>query len=100
MAQSAGLRVFLVVVTAIGVLLLMAGTFALRMSPMIFDSGQSLTTWSLFIFLWLMPVALIAGLVIAWVGYAKEAMGAVVGGLILAALPVAIAAGVIVMAGA
>lgn len=100
MAQSAGFRVFLVVVTAIGVLLLMAGTFALRMSPMIFDSGQSLTTWSLFIFLWLMPVALIAGLVIAWVGYAKEAMGAVVGGLILAALPVAIAAGVIVMAGA
>jgi hypothetical protein len=100
MAQSPGLRNFLLVVTVLGALLLMAGAFPLRMSPMIFDSGENVTTWSVFVFLWLMPAALIAGIAIAWLGYARNARAIVVCGLALAAAPVLIAAGILVMAGA
>ncbi len=100
MAQSPGLRNFLLVVTVLGALLLMASAFPLRMSPMIFDSGENVTTWSVFIFLWLMPAALIAGIAIAWLGYARNARAIVVCGLALAAAPVLITAGILVMAGA
>ena len=85
--------------TALGVLLLMLSAFPLSMSPMIFDSGQDATTWSLFIAIWLMPLVLIAGLAIGWIGFSRNAQGGVALGLVIAALPVAIGLGVLAMAG-
>lgn len=99
MTQSPALRNLLIVVTVVGVLLLMASAFPLGMSREIFDSGQSVTTWSIFIGLWLMPALLILGIATAWIGFARNASGIVVCGLALAALPVLIAIGIIVMAG-
>jgi small-conductance mechanosensitive channel len=99
MTRSAALRNLLIAVTVVGILLLMASAFPLGMSPEIFDSGESVTTWSVFIALWLMPALLILGIAIAWVGFARNARKIVVCGLALAALPVLIAIGVIVMAG-
>ena len=99
MTRSAMLKNLLIVVTVAGILLLMASAFPLEMSPEIFDSGQSVTTWSIFIGLWLMPALLIVGIATAWVGFARNARILVVGGLGLGALPVLIAIGVIVMAG-
>jgi len=87
------------VATIIGVLLLMASTFVLRMSPEIFDSGYNVTTWSVVIAIWSAPVLLIAGLVIGWVGTVRNRRSLVVLGLVLAAVPVLASAGIIVMAG-
>jgi hypothetical protein len=85
--------------TIVGVLLLMLGTWPLSMSPMIFDSGESMETWSLFIAIWLMPVALIAGIAIGWIGLARNTRGIVTFGLALAALPLLVLVGVLAMAG-
>jgi hypothetical protein len=102
MAQAlggqSGVRPLLVIVTVADALLLMASAFPLRMSPKIFDSGEDVTTWSIFILLWLMPIVLIAGIVLAWIGYAKNTINLVVLGLALAAAPVIVAAGTLVMA--
>lgn len=100
MAQSPGLRNFLLVVTVLAGFLLMASTYPLTMSPMLFDSGESAAAWSVFIFVWLMPMLLIAGVAVAWWGYAKNAGRRVVFGLLVAAAPVLIAAGILVVSGA
>jgi hypothetical protein len=97
--QSPAVRNLLLVVSVLAALLLMASTFPLMMSPMIFDSGQDVTTWSIFICLWLMPVVLIGGVVLAWLGYAKNSGTFLVAGLVLAAAPVFLAAGILAMAG-
>ena len=85
--------------TIVGGLLLMLSVMPLMMSPMIFDSGESPEAWTIFAAIWLMPVVLIAGLVIGWIGFARGAQGMVTFGLILAALPLVAAVGVLVMAG-
>jgi hypothetical protein len=99
MTQSPALRNILIVVTVVGILLLMAAAFPLGMSPEIFDSGESVTTWSIFTALWLLPALLILGIATAWIGFARNAPRIVTCGLALAALPVLIAIGIIVMAG-
>ena len=93
------MRSLLIIATAIAVLLLMGGTFVLRMSPEIFDSGYNTTTWLVFSFVWLMPILLVAGIVTAWIGFARNARPTVVAGLLLATVPLLIAAGIIAMAG-
>lgn len=98
--ESAGLRNLMVVATVAGGLLLMASAWPLSMSPEIFDSGKDATTWGIVIALWLMPVALVAGLVVGWVGFARNRGNVVALGLVLAALPVLAAIGILVMAGA
>jgi hypothetical protein len=85
--------------TIVGVVLLMLGVWPLTMSPMIFDSGESATAWAIFMAIWSMPLLLIAGLAIGWIGFARNVRGTVVIGLIVAALPVVAAVGVLVMAG-
>lgn len=97
--EPTGLRNTLTIATIAGALLLMLAIWPLSMTPMIFDSGQSAATWSVFLAIWAMPVVLIAGLVTGWVGIARDAHGVVVAGLILAALPVLAGAGVLVMSG-
>lgn len=100
MTQSPGLRNFLLVVTVLAAVLLMASAYPLTMSPMLFDSGENAAAWSVFIFVWFMPVLLIAGVAAAWWGYAKGAGRMVVFGLLLAAAPVLIAAGILAVSGA
>ncbi|HEY5338552.1 MAG TPA: hypothetical protein VIJ85_10130 [Rhizomicrobium sp.] len=97
--ESATLRNTLVAATVIGVLLLMLSVFPLMMSPMIFDSGESADTWSIFIAIWLAPVVLIAGLVIGWIGFASGARRVAIAGLVVAAVPAVLALGVLIMAG-
>jgi hypothetical protein len=88
----------MIAATVVGVLLLMLSAWPLSMSPMIFDSGESLTTWGVFIALWLLPLALIAGLVTGWIGFARNVPTVVFCGLVLAVVPVAIAAGILAVA--
>ena len=85
--------------TIAGALLLMLDVWPLMMTPMIFDSGESADAWSIFLAIWSMPALLIVGLVMGWIGFAKGARRLVTFGLILAALPVIGAVGVLVMAG-
>jgi hypothetical protein len=92
-------RAILILVTVVAIIALMAGTFVLRLSPEIFDSGSNATTWSVFLILWLMPILLIAGVVIAWVAYIRKAQRFVILGLTLAVAPILVAAGIIMMAG-
>lgn len=98
-AESSSLRNVMLAATVVGVILLMLSAWPLMMSPMIFDSGESPEAWAIFATIWLMPVVLIAGLVIGWIGFARKARGMAMFGLILAALPVLAAVGVLVMAG-
>ena len=99
MTPTPALRNIVLVATIVAGVLLMASSFPLRMTPEIFDSGYDFTTWSLFLFLWFMPVVLIGGIVIAWMGLSRNSQNMVVLGLALSGLPVAVAAGIIVMAG-
>ncbi|HUB86054.1 MAG TPA: hypothetical protein VL971_10200 [Rhizomicrobium sp.] len=85
--------------TVLGAVLLMLSAWPLMMSPMIFDSGESTEAWTIFAAIWFAPVVLIVGLVVGWIGFARSARGMVTFGLILAALPVIAAVGVLVMAG-
>ena len=96
---SAALRNFLFVATFIGVVALVLGTLPLSMSPMIFDSGESPEAWGIFLFIWAMPAVLVCGLVLGWIGFARRHDGMTVAGLILAALPVLGAIGILVLAG-
>lgn len=89
----------MIAATVIGVLLLMAAAWPLSMSPMIFDSGQSAETWSIFIAIWMMPVALLAGIAVGWIGFARNARRTVITGLVLAVLPVLAAIGILIIAG-
>jgi|GEM_PF-6792282 small-conductance mechanosensitive channel len=97
--ESSSLRNLMLGATVLGVFALMASAFPLSMSPEIFDSGEDVATWSLFIGLWLMPVVLIAGLAIGWIGFARNARNLALLGLVLAALPLLVAIGILVMAG-
>lgn len=97
--ESSGLRNLMLAATVVGVILLMLSLFPLTMSPMIFDSGESTAAWSIFLTIWSLPVLLIVGLVIGWIGFSRDAPRTVVLGLIVAVLPVAAALGVLVMAG-
>ena len=89
----------MIVATVVGVIALMLGMFPLMMSPMIFDSGESAAAWSIFIFIWLMPAILLGGLIIGWVGLAAGRRAVTVAGLVMVAAPIAIAAGILAMAG-
>jgi hypothetical protein len=97
--QSSRLRNTMLAATVVGVILLMLGMAPLMMSPMIFDSGESGAAWSIFVAIWSMPVLLIAGLAIGWIGFFRNAARTVVFGLILAGLPLVAALGVLIMAG-
>ncbi len=85
--------------TIVGAVLLVLSAVPLMMSPMIFDSGETAEAWTIFAAIWLMPVVLIAGLIIGWIGFARNVRRMVTLGLILAALPLIAAVGVLVMAG-
>ena len=98
--ESSSLRNLMVAASVIGALLLMASFGVLMMSPMLFDSGEGPEAWTIFTIVWLMPVVLIAGLVIGWIGFARDARRMVIAGLCIAAVPPLLALGVIVMAGA
>jgi hypothetical protein len=98
-AESPGLRNAMIAATVVGVLLLMAAAWPLSMSPMIFDSGQTAETWSIFIAIWLLPVALFAGIAIGWIGFSRNAKNVAITGLVVAVLPVLAAIGILVMAG-
>jgi len=98
-SESAFLRNLMIGATVIGVLVLMAGFGLLMMSPMLFDSGESVAAWGIFIFVWSMPLLLIAGLAIGWFGFARNREGVVAAGLFIAGLPLMIAMSVIAMAG-
>lgn len=97
--ESSKLRNLMLAATVVGVILLMLSVFPLTMSPMIFDSGESTAAWSIFFAIWSMPVLLIVGLVIGWIGFARNAARMTMIGLIVAVLPVVAALGVLVMAG-
>jgi hypothetical protein len=97
-SESSGLRNLMLAATVVGVLLLMVAAWPLSMSPMIFDSGMSFTTWSIFLAIWTMPVLLIAGVIVGWAGFARNARNIVAAGLVLAALPVLAALGILIMA--
>ena len=97
--ESASLRNLLIAASVIGALALMASVMPLMMSPMIFDSGESPAAWGWFVALWLMPVVLIAGLAIGWMGFARRSRRIAVAGLVLFALPILATIGILVMAG-
>jgi small-conductance mechanosensitive channel len=97
--ESAGLRTVMIVATIIGGLLLMLSAGLLAMSPMIFDSGESPTAWAVFSAIWAMPIILIAGLVIGWIGFARNARGIVGLGIALAGFPLVAGMGVLAMSG-
>jgi hypothetical protein len=97
--ESASLRTVLTIATVIGGLLLMLAVWPLSMTPLIFDSGESPTTWGVFLAIWAMPVVLLAGLIIGWVGFARNRRSIVIVGLIVAMLPVLAAAGILMMSG-
>src|ERR1700761_279843 len=97
--ESSSLRNIMLAATIVGGLLLMLSVMPLMMSPMIFDSGESPEAWAIFAVIWLMPVVLIAGLVIGWIGFARDTRRMVTFGVIVAGLPLAAAIGVLVMAG-
>jgi hypothetical protein len=97
--ESASLRTALTIATVIGGLLLMLAVWPLSMTPLIFDSGESPMTWGVFLAVWAMPVVLIAGLLMGWIGFARNAHGVAVAGLIVAVLPVLAAIGILVMSG-
>jgi hypothetical protein len=99
-AESSRLRNIMIAATVVGVLLLIASGGLLMMSPMLFDSGASAASWSIFIAVWMAPLVLIAGIVIGWIGFACGTPHMVTAGLVIAALPVLAAVGVFVMAGA
>jgi len=89
----------MIAASAIGVLALMLSVGLFAMLPSVFDSGESAAAWGIFVFVWSMPLVLIGGLVLGWVGFARNSQGMVVAGLLVAGLPLAVAAGVIAMAG-
>jgi hypothetical protein len=97
--ESAFLRNAMVAATVIGALVLSLSAWPLSMTPELFDSGYSLEVWSLVIAIWLMPVALIAGLALGWWGFARNRRGVVVSGLAIAALPVLLAIGYLAIGG-
>lgn len=97
--KSGGLQAVVVVVTIVSALILMASTFVLRMTPEVFDSGYNAATWAVVIAVWAAPALLIAGVIVGWIGVIRDRAGVVVLGLVLAALPVLAATGIIVMAG-
>jgi len=90
----------MVAATVIGTLVLSLSAWPLSMTPELFDSGYGLDVWSLVIAIWLLPVALIAGLALGWWGLARNKSGVVAAGLVLAATPVLLAIGYLVIGGA
>ena len=89
----------MIAATAIAVVVLMLSTAPLMMSPMIFDSGESAAAWTVFTAIWCAPLVIIAGIATGWVGFARNRRRLVMTGLIVAAVPVLAAVGVLVMAG-
>jgi small-conductance mechanosensitive channel len=97
--ESTTHRNLMLAATIVGVIVLMLSAFPLMMSPMIFDSGESATAWSIFIAIWMAPVVLIVGLVVGWIGVARRSQAMVVTGLLLAVAPMVAALGILLMAG-
>jgi hypothetical protein len=89
----------MVAASAIGALVLSLSAWPLSMTPELFDSGYGLDVWSLVIAIWLLPVALVAGLALGWWGFARNRSGVVASGLVLAAAPVLLAIGYLVIGG-
>jgi len=97
--ESVFLRNAMVAATVIGALVLSLSAWPLSMTPELFDSGYGLDVWSLVIAIWLMPVALVAGLVLGWWGFARNRARIVTAGLAIAALPVLLAICYLVIGG-
>lgn len=89
----------MVIATILGGLLLMLAAWPLTMSPAIFDSGESTAAWEVFLAIWAMPVVLLIGLAVGWIGFARNVHNVVIAGLVIAALPVFAAIGVLMMSG-
>jgi hypothetical protein len=97
--ESSGLRNLMIAATAIAVVVLMLLTVPLMMSPMLFDSGESAAAWGVFAAVWSAPLLVTAGIAVGWIGFARNARRMVVAGLIVAAVLVLAAIGILVMAG-
>jgi hypothetical protein len=92
-----GLRGWLIGLTVLGILATMGSAIPLMMSPMIFDSGESREAWTLFIALWLSPVAWVLGIIVGWVGYVFGSHFVTLAGVILIVLPFAALIGAILL---
>jgi hypothetical protein len=91
--RPVALLVFLLVSTVLGVFLLIASFLPLMFSPMLFDAGGSPAAWTIFIGVWLFPVMLVVGHLIAWIGFAAKAYRAVYVGYAAMLLPPLVVAG-------
>jgi len=98
-SEFATLRNLMIAATVAGALILSLSAWPLSMTPELFDSGYGLDVWSLVIAIWLLPVALVVGLALGWWGFARNRSGAVATGLVLAATPVLLAIGYLVIGG-
>lgn len=89
--QRRRLLLRLIVATIVGILLFgVCIPFALT-SFMMFDAGETTAAWIAFAAAWLVPLAIIVGLVVAWICFAlRTNVGAYIG-LGIATLPVAVA---------
>jgi hypothetical protein len=84
-----GLRGWLIGLTVLGILATLCSFVPLMMSPMIFDSGESAWAWTIFLAMWLSPVAWIGGIIVGWTGYAFGSHFLALSGVVLIALPFA-----------
>jgi len=71
---------------------------AMMMSPMMFDSGESRAAWAAFTAIWTMPLVVILGLLLGWIGYARHGTRLATAGIVLLVLPLVAVA--LVFAGA
>jgi hypothetical protein len=92
-----GLRGWLIGLTVLGILATMGSAIPLMMSPMIFDSGESAWAWTLFLAMWLSPVAWIGGIIVGWIGYSFGSHFLTLAGVVLIALPFAALVGAIIL---
>ncbi|HEY7215472.1 MAG TPA: hypothetical protein VIC28_12630 [Thermoanaerobaculia bacterium] len=71
--RSRGVRIYLIVATALFGLSLLPAAMAALMSPMAFDAGESREAWTFVLLVWAYPVLVILGLLAAWILYAARA---------------------------
>jgi hypothetical protein len=85
--RPAWLLVTLLLVTIGGIALVVESVPFLMFSFMGFDAGETPEAWTFFFVVWSLPLVLLAGLALAWIGFAARAYRVVYAGFAVAALP-------------
>jgi hypothetical protein len=86
-ARSAWKLILPIVATIAGLGSGIVNLSIMMFSPMLFDAGQSSSLWAVFIAIWLTPLVLAAGIVVAWLGWGIRRTWLAALGLVLTVAP-------------